>query len=269
MKKDLTIALIAILAVAAIAFAVDRVRPDQPLTPSQPYAAKAGPSRSGGGAAKTGKVVMHVNGVAVTEAEFNAFAQSIPEEQRAMLLSNPQGKRMLANEIAKLKVLEQEAQRLGVSDDPEVQTQIEMTHAQIVAMRALQKIVEPKVEQIVRAEYEKGKNDTIELKHVAVAYTGGQYPSRDNSARPVDQALLKARAIAGRLRAGASFADVARAESDDPNSAQNGGSLGVVDRQQLPPEIAGALAKMQPGQVSDPVRTPLGVHIFRFDLPTL
>src|ERR1051325_6357791 len=96
MKKDLFIALIAILAVAAVAFALDRVRPDLPLTPSQPYAAKGETARE----PKSGKIVMHVNGEAVTEEECNAFGQNLPEEQRGMV-NNPQGKRVLATESAR------------------------------------------------------------------------------------------------------------------------------------------------------------------------
>lgn len=261
MKRDLTIALIAILAIAAIAFAVDRVRPDLPLTPSQPYVAKGEAAQ----APKSGKVIMHVNGEPVTEAEFNAFAQNVPEEQRKMLTSNPQGRRMLANEMAKVKLLEQEAARLGVASDPETRTQIAMTNSQIVAMRALQKMVEPRVEQILREDYEKEKKENIELKHIAVAYAGGQYPARDGSTRSAEQATQKAQAIVARLRSGANFAELARAESDDPNSASNGGSLGVANRAMLPPEIGATLAKLQPGQYSPPVRTPLGVHIFRYD----
>lgn len=268
MKRDLTIALLAILLVAGLTFALERVRPDLPLTPSQPFEAKA--AGVGKVAAKEGKVVMHVNGEPVTESEFNAFAQSVPEEQRAFLASNPQGKRMLANEIVKLKMLEQEARRLGVSADPEVQTQIDMTNAQIVATRALEKIVKPKLEAYVRAEFDKERKDTINLRHIVIAHAGGQVPARDGSTRPPEQALQKAQAIAARLRGGgADFAELARAESDDQQSAANGGSLGPVNRAMLPPEIGSVIAKLQPGQVSDPVRTPLGVHIFRVDAPSL
>jgi len=266
-KKDLTIALIAILIIAAATFALARVRPDLPLTPSQPYVEKS--AEVAKHAEKPGKVVMRVNGEPVTEAEFNAFAANVPEEQRAALVSNPQGRRILANEIAKLKMLEQEAQRLGISSDPDVRTQIDMTNAQIVAVRALQKLSQARIDEIVRADYEREKKDTIELRHIAVAYAGGQYPSRDGSARSVEQATEKARAIAARLRTGANFAELARSESDDPQSSANGGSLGAARREMLPPEIAGALAKLRPGQISDPVKTPLGVHVFRFDQPSL
>src|SRR6185436_13493792 len=268
MKKDLPIALLAILLVAAVTFALDRTFPDKPLTPSHPFEARA--AGAGPAAVKEGKVVMRVNGEPVTEAEVNAFAQSVPEEQRAFLSSNPQGKRMLANEIVKLKMLEQEARRLGVSGEPEVQTQLEMTSAQIMASRALEKIVKPKLEAYVRAEFEKERKDSINLRHIVVAYSGGQIPARDGSARPPAQAEQKARAIASRLRGGgADFAELARAESDDQQTAMNGGSLGAVNRAMLPPEIATVIAKLQPGQISDPVRTPLGYHIFRTDAPSL
>ena len=266
MKKDLTIALIAILVILAAAFAIARVRPDLPLTPTQPYAEKAVAKAS---APKSGKVIMHVNGEPITEDEFNAFLNAIPEEQRAGVMANPQGKRLVANEIAKLKLLEQEAARLGVADDPDIRRQLDMSNAQVLALRALQKLVQPKVEQMVREEFEQEKKDAIELSQIAVAYTGGQYPVRDGSQRSPELAMQKATAIAARLKGGADFGELARAESDDAQSAANGGSLGAIRREMLPPEIAGALAAIKPGQISNPVRTPLGVHVFRYQQPTL
>jgi peptidyl-prolyl cis-trans isomerase C len=265
-KKDLTIALIAILIIAAATFAIARVRPDLPLTPSQPYAEKAVAKTS---APKTGKVVMHVNGEAVTEDEFNAFVNAIPDEQRAGVMANPQGKRMVANEIAKLKLLEQEAARLGVADDPEIRRQLDMSNAQVLAVHALQRLVQPRVEQMVREEFEQAKKDAIELSQIAIAFTGGQYPVRDGSQRSPELAMQKANAVVARLKGGADFAQLARAESDDPQSAERGGSLGAVRREMLPPEIAAAIAAIKPGQISNPVRTPLGVHVFRYQQPTL
>ena len=267
MKKDLGIAAIALLIVAAATFAVGRVRPDLPLTPSQPFAETPGAAAKVS-APKSGKVIMHVNGEAITEAEFNAFANAIPEEQRGALAS-PEGRRLVANEIAKLKILEQEADRLGIAADPDVRTQISMSSGQLLALRALQKLVQPKVEQFVREDYEREKKDAIELWQIAVAYTGGQYPVRDGSQRSVEQATQKATAIVARVRGGADFASLARAESDDPQSAANGGSLGATRREMLPPEIATAIVQLKPGQVSQPVRTPLGVHVFRFQEASL
>lgn len=43
--------------------------------------------------------------------------------------------------------------------------------------------------------------------------------------------------------------------------ADQGGSLGWVQKGQLPDELNAAIEQMQNGQVSDPVRTPAGLHI--------
>lgn len=273
MKKDLVVAFIAALAIAAVTFALARMRPDFAPTPSHPYSTKTGKVAKAGPKAKTGKVVMRINGEPVTEGEFNAFAQSAPAEQRAFLSGSPEGRRLLANEIVKLKALEQEAARLGVANDPDVRSQVEMANVQIMAGHALEKLVTGKVDQYVNAEYQKEKEKAITLKHIVIAYAGGQLAARNGNAPPADQATRKAADIAARLRGGANFASIARAESDDQQTAMNGGVLGATRRemlpQMLPPDVAAVVGNLKSGQVSDPVRTPYGIHIFRVDEPSL
>ncbi len=259
-------AVIAVLLTAVACFALAEIRPDFPLTPSQPFTAAKGtvaPTK------KTGKIVMHVNGEPVTEAEFNAFAEDAPAEQRMFLVSSAEGRRVLANEIVKLKMLEMEGRRLGLANDPEVRTQMEKMQSQLFAGRALEALVKQKVEGRILAEYEKQKSNAIALKHIVFAYAGGQLPPRGGAALTAEQATQKAAQVAAQLRGGADFATLARTESDDQQSAQNGGSLGATTRQSLPPEIASAVGNLQPGQITDPVRTAYGVHIFRVDIPSL
>ncbi|HEY4583614.1 MAG TPA: peptidylprolyl isomerase, partial [Lysobacter sp.] len=62
---------------------------------------------------------------------------------------------------------------------------------------------------------------------------------------------------------GADFAALARANSDDTGSKATGGDLGLVGRGALAPAFEKALFSMQPGQVSDPVRTDFGWHVIR------
>jgi peptidyl-prolyl cis-trans isomerase C len=262
MKRDLTIALIAVGTVLVACYAVAAITPDFPLSPSEPYA-------PAGTKAKGGKIVMHVNGEPITENEFVAFAENAPQEQRPMLLSTGEGRRLLANELVKLKALEQEAQRLGVANEPEVRTQLAMVRAQIMAGRALERLVKNKVEENVKKAYEQERANTISLRHVLVAYQGGQIPPREGNAGTADEAMNKARQIAARIRGGAEFGAVARETSDDQQTAANGGSLGATRREMLPPDVAAAVSKLQPGQVSDPVRTQFGVHVFRIDAPSL
>jgi YVTN family beta-propeller protein len=71
--------------------------------------------------------------------------------------------------------------------------------------------------------------------------------------------------ILGEARGGADFAELARAHSQDAETAPRGGDTGFFRRGQMVPafeEVAFALA---PGEVSDMVETPFGVHILRLE----
>ena len=83
---------------------------------------------------------------------------------------------------------------------------------------------------------------------------------RPDAAR-LAQARLRAQALLDSLRAGADFAALARATSDDSTSAQHGGALGTFTRQGVIPEFADAAFSLPPGEVSEPVLTPLGYHL--------
>src|SRR5207244_9605276 len=84
------------------------------------------------------------------------------------------------------------------------------------------------------------------------------------SSRPAEQqAEAKARDIVKRIRAGAAFEQMARQYSDDGASAERGGELGTVGHGQLPPELEQHVFALKEGEVSDPVASRYGVHIFR------
>lgn len=240
------------------------MRPDLPPTPSSPIAAK----NDSDAAKKSGKVVMRVNGDPITEGEFEAFLSAVPEQQRAVF-SGPAGKRELANELVRMKALEQEAKRRGLDKDPELRTQLNLLTTQLVATKALQAIVEERSEKQIQSLYEKEKGSSLSLRHIVVAYEGGMVSPRQGKALSADEAMRKAGALADRIRAGASFAEVARTESDDAESGRRGGSLGPLRAEQLPPEIAAVVTKLKPGEVSAPVKTQFGIHVFSVGQPTL
>ena len=263
MKKDIVIAAVAVVIVVALAFGLAALRPNSSSTSS---------SVGDGAAAKalgSENVVMRVNGDAITEREFNLFLQNAPAEGR-QFYGTPAGRRALADELVKLKVLEQEGDRMGIDDDPETKSQIEMATAQITAARTLEKLASQKTDERIRAEYEKEKSSAVSLRHILFAYQGGAAPARGGQqAPPAEVAIQKANAVAARLRGGADFAQTARAESDDEQSGANGGMIGPAKPDQLPPDIAAVVSKLKPGQMSDPVKTQFGVHIFKVEQPSL
>lgn len=78
----------------------------------------------------------------------------------------------------------------------------------------------------------------------------------------------KAAAIKARITAGEDFSAVAKADSadrgqegGDGGSAAQGGALGCLPAGGLVPEFQEAMDALQPGQVSDPVKTQFGFHI--------
>jgi len=74
----------------------------------------------------------------------------------------------------------------------------------------------------------------------------------------------RARDIVTRARGGEDFAQLAVTYSNG-QTALAGGALGWRKGTQLPSFISDAVAKMQNGEVSEPVRTPSGFHILRLN----
>lgn len=90
-----------------------------------------------------------------------------------------------------------------------------------------------------------------------------------SNAQPVhrdrEQALNRAMAIAARAQQQpARFAEIARSYSEDVTNREHGGSLGGLRASQMQvwPQVLDALATIRPGEVSDPVETRHGFHIF-------
>jgi len=77
-----------------------------------------------------------------------------------------------------------------------------------------------------------------------------------------EQAREEAQALVKRLRDGADFAAMARAKSGDV-SAEQGGDLGYMHRGMMSDTVQGTVDKLNPGDISDPIRVLEGVAIVR------
>lgn len=76
--------------------------------------------------------------------------------------------------------------------------------------------------------------------------------------------LDKIKDIKAKVTKGEDFDQLARAFSED-KSAVNGGNMGWFAGGELNPQLEEALDKMQPGQVSEPIRTPVGWYLVKLD----
>ena len=76
------------------------------------------------------------------------------------------------------------------------------------------------------------------------------------------QAVLdEIQAIRARIRAGEPFEELAKTLSQDPGSAANGGSLGIIESGIMVPAFDQASFALPVGELSEPVRTPFGYHL--------
>jgi len=74
----------------------------------------------------------------------------------------------------------------------------------------------------------------------------------------------EAKGIVEELKKGADFAELAKKKSKDPG-ASDGGDLGFFTKEQMVPEFSAAAFALEPGKISDPVKSQFGWHVIKVE----
>ncbi len=85
------------------------------------------------------------------------------------------------------------------------------------------------------------------------------------SAVDESDAEAEIRDLLAEIRAGGEFAALARSHSDDPGSAERGGDLGFFGRGRMVKPFEEAAFALEPGAISEPVRSQFGWHILKVE----
>src|ERR1700733_3418353 len=99
--------------------------------------------------------------------------------------------------------------------------------------------------------------EQVKTRHILIAVPAGADAKTDAAAKAKAQDLLK------QIKGGASFADLASKNSDDPGSKTQGGELPMYPTSGLDPAYAKAAMALNPGQTSDVVKSQFGYHIIQ------
>ena len=74
----------------------------------------------------------------------------------------------------------------------------------------------------------------------------------------------EAKTVEDELKKGADFAELAKKKSKDPGAA-DGGDLGFFTKDQMVPEFSAVAFALEPGKVSDPVKSQFGWHVIKVE----
>ena len=109
-----------------------------------------------------------------------------------------------------------------------------------------------------RRQYEVA--ETRKASHILLAADSGAAPeARQRAKAKADQLYAQLKQKPG------SFAELAKANSEDPGSAGKGGDLGYFSRGNMVKAFDDAVFSLKAGEISAPVESPYGYHIIRVD----
>lgn len=193
-----------------------------------------------------------VNGKGVPKSRVDALmSQAVKQGAKP---GNPEFEKQVRDEVVRREILTQEAERRGLQKSSDYTQQLEVTR-QLLLIRALFSDEEKKAkptEAAIKAAYDKQK----------AAAGDKEYRARHILVEKEEDA----KALLAQLKGGAKFDDLAKKNSKDTGSAENGGDLDWAAAGSYVPEFSAALTKLQKGQLTDaPVKTQFGFHVIRLD----
>ena len=143
-------------------------------------------------------------------------------------------KQQLTNQLLTQRVIGQEVQRTIVIPEAEKKKYYEEHKAEFL------------------------RDEEVYLRQIFIS-TEGKTPEQTAAAEK------KAKALVERARKGEKFAELARDNSDDPETAKNFGEMPPFKRGQLRKEVEEVVFTQKKGYVTDPIRTPNGYLILKIE----
>src|ERR1700760_2339526 len=192
-----------------------------------------------------------VNGTPIPKSRADALVQQLVAQGQQ---DSPHLEQEVREELINREILMQEAIRRGLPTRPDVKAQVAVAQQTVVLRALIEDFVKNNQpsDAEVKARYDALVKDAggkeYHLHHILV----------DNEAQAKD--------LIAKIKAGASFEDLAKQYSKDPGSGKNGGDLDWSSPSAYVPEFGAAAEKLKKGEVTpEPVKTQFGWHIIRLD----
>jgi len=200
-------------------------------------------------ATPTSPTVATVDGTPITRDAYDDYLKSLLRGKPATDVT-PDEKNQVLDQMINMQLIAAQADKDGLANDPDIATRLVLVRTQVLADAAAQK-------------YLKSHEPTDEELHAA--YDAATDKTEYHAAHILVPTKEKAEQLIKKLKGGAKFEDVAKAESTDTSKA-NGGDLGWFTTARMVKPFGDAVKSMKKGEISaEPVQTQYGWHIIRLD----
>jgi peptidyl-prolyl cis-trans isomerase C len=196
------------------------------------------------------KVLARVNGAEITDEDVKIamedIGSSLPQQ-----IEGPARQAYILDYLIDAKLVAQKAEADKMGEGPEFAKKVAYYRDKVLMEDLLGKVAkDAATDTAIQKTYDdvakqQKPEEEVRARHILV------------ESEPDAQAALK------RVTGGEDFAKVANEMSKDPGS--KGGELGWFTKERMVPEFAEAAFKMQPGQISDPVKSQFGWHIIQLE----
>ncbi len=219
-------------------------------------------------------MVATIEGKPITAQQALEMIKGVPAQNRKRF------ERQLSTLVQQLYIQKEfadQAAKLNLDQQSPWKEQIQMARANILAQAYVDRLTNSSAAsapaQDPKQYYDAHPDefDQVKLSAILVTFNAPGTPGATaNASRTEQQARDKANDLEKKLKGGADFAALARSDSDDKRSGATGGEVGTfqTNAPTLPPDIKTAIAKLQAGQVTDPIRVPTGFYILKVDSRT-
>jgi peptidyl-prolyl cis-trans isomerase C len=192
-----------------------------------------------------------VNGKPVPKARVDALIGQATKQGQA---KTPELEQQAKDEVVLREMFMQEAEKRGLAGSADYKVQMEFARQTILIRELFADFTKKNktTDAEVAAEYEKFKAQS----------SGTEYRARHILVEKEDDA----NALIKQIKAGAKFEDLAKKNSKDPGSAENGGDLDFANPGSYVPEFSAALTKLKKGEMTEaPVKSQFGFHIIKLE----
>jgi parvulin-like peptidyl-prolyl isomerase len=244
--------------------------PPKPAPPPQPTVTMTmeNPVAKAAPVVPPDRVVVTVGDLTITAAQFDQIIDALPEQYRTAARGS--GRKQLADSIVRMEVLAQEGKRRKLDESSVYRTQSMFADANLLANMTYEDIGKnAKLDEAdLRKYYEahKAEFEQVRARHILIRVQGSAVAIRPGQRDLTEaEALAKVQDLRKRVQAGEDFAELARQESDDTGSGANGGDLGFFRHGQMVPSFEQAAFALQPGELSEPVKSQFGYHLIKVE----